>query len=67
MIYKPPSDPITQKEFQELEKKFEDLLKKHIILLNRLNKMSNDMIILERKLGQKIRNVETKIPSRPIR
>ncbi len=67
MAYKSPTDPVTQKDLQELEKKYEDLFNKHISLLNRFNKMSNDMIVLERKLGQKIRNVESKIPSRPIR
>ncbi len=67
MAYKLPTDPVTQKDFQELEKKFDDLFKIHVSLLNRFNKMSNDMIVLERKLGQKIRNAESKIPLRPIR
>lgn len=61
MAYKLPTDPVIQKDLQDLEKKYEDLLKNHISLLNRFNKMSNDLIILERKLGQKIRNVESKI------
>ena len=67
MAYKLPTDPVTQKDFQDLEKKFNDLFKIHVSLLNRFNKMSNDMIVLERKLGQKIRNAESKIPPRPTR
>jgi uncharacterized protein YoxC len=61
-MYKKPDDPVLWKEFQELQRKNEELLKLYNDLLKKYNFLKQDVDIKERKLKQQIRNVENKIP-----
>jgi len=63
-MIKKPSDPVIYKDFKELEDKYQDLFKKFIILFNRVNVLENNNKIMQNKLNQKIKNVESKIPRR---
>ncbi|MFW6226447.1 MAG: hypothetical protein ACOC3V_05770 [bacterium] len=61
---KNPNEPITHKEFQNLQDENLQLRKLYNELLRKFNNLNQELINKERKLKQQIRNIESKIPRR---